>query len=208
MSPPRTSPMSLPVIVTTPPPSGYAGRSANPSSAYTLAASGNSIPLPSPKPEPDERSYASLAASAYDAENVLRDLSIEEQRKLMASSPPKDLPVTHHQLAGTWNERFQNLLESPIKVQRSVYAVWPVLTPQTPKDCQKRAQLLQKLVDEFVVEARGNVETIVKELPLPVAKKTIVPMNEKAGFMGGAKYIHVRSLTQHGEDISACLLAR
>lgn len=44
-------------------------------------------------------------------------------------------------------------------------------------------------------EARGNVETIIKELHLPVAKKTIVPMNEKAGFMGGAKYIHVRNHT-------------
>ena len=85
----------------------------------------------------------------------------------------------------------------------------PVLTPQTPKDCQKRAQLLQKLVDEFVVEARGNVETIVKELPLPVAKKTIVPMNEKAGFMGGAKYIHVRTRSlSHGREeapVHACL---
>lgn len=66
---------------------------------------------------------------------------------------------------------------------------------QTPKDCEKRVQLLQTLIDEFVMEARGNVETIIKELHLPLAQKTIPPLNEKAGFMGGAKYIHVRAPT-------------
>lgn len=97
---------------------------------------------------------------------------------------------------GTWNERFQNLLESPIKVSAITNCgkkdSLNVSIIQTPKDCQKRAQLLQTLIDEFVEEARGNVETIIKELHLPLERKTILPMSDRAGFMGGAKYIHVR----------------
>lgn len=107
MSPPRASFLSLPTLVTSPPPSGYSSKVAtvpstsSPAAAsqYTLVASG-AFPVMSPPAEAtDERKYASLAASAYDSENVLKDLSLEEQRKLMAMSPPKNLGLHSYELS-------------------------------------------------------------------------------------------------------------
>lgn len=105
--PPRSAHATMPTIVTTPPPPGYSSRpilinnnNNNSSSSYTLAASGNAVPLPPVVAADHDRSYAALAASAYDSESVLRDLTVDEQRKFLASaSPPKDINPAHHMLA-------------------------------------------------------------------------------------------------------------
>jgi hypothetical protein len=73
-----------------------------------------------------------------------------------------------------WNERLQVLLQRPVF---------------TPEDSRQRNAEVKQLLDRFIVAATPVVETIVKELRLPVADKTIKPI-DVGGIAGGTKFIH------------------
>lgn len=83
-----------------------------------------------------------------------------------------------------WNEQFQLLLGQPTT---------------TIENAQERAEAIKLLALDFANAAIPVVNTIVSELHLPAAAKTIQPISN-IGFAGGQKFLHAGMFIKVARD--------
>ncbi len=73
-----------------------------------------------------------------------------------------------------WNEPFQEALEKPSVM---------------PMDAEERVEAINHLADSFVRAATDTFNSIMGELHLPAAERSLKPV-DIGGVAGGVKYLH------------------